>query len=131
MLKTICSVLLAIGLLGCTGKDPGVLYQVLVLKDGQKVASPSLVGEFEQAVSFKLSDEVRVELVSMPPVGDKSIVVAEIFFPQLGTQKAEHRFEAEMDLSLTPSFQYTSKDRQYRVEIMPRRIDLPENRAEI
>ena len=131
MIRTVLvSFALLIVLSSCSKTDPGVMYQVLVLKDGSELASPSLVGEFDQMVAFSVGDEVRVEMMTLKDNQPRQMVSASIYFPEQDSTAPEHEFEARMDLSLTPSFQYSSQDKRYRIEIRPRAIDLPANRAE-
>ena len=131
MLKKLFCLAVGLALSGCAHSEPGIMYQVLILKDGEKLASPNLVGEFRETVAFEVAGEVRVEMVSEPQEGEMASVIAQIYFPKIDADNPEYRFEDDMALGSTPSFQYTSKSKQYRVEIMPRYIELPPNRAKI
>ena len=129
VMRTLLAALFLLLASGCSQSQPGVLYQVTVVKDGQPLASPSLVGEFEQSVSFDVASEVRVEMSARETDGARAFVTAEIYLPSDGEVALAHRFESEMELDKTPSFQYTSEDKRYRIEIRPRNIELPPNRA--
>ncbi|MEM6818069.1 MAG: hypothetical protein AAF578_04725 [Pseudomonadota bacterium] len=59
-----------------------MMYQVLVLKDGSELASPSLVGEFDQMVAFSVGDEIRVEMMTMNDNQPRHMVSASIYFPE-------------------------------------------------
>jgi beta-lactamase regulating signal transducer with metallopeptidase domain len=105
----------------------GVRYEVSIKKNGVMEAQPVLISEFNQESSFELDKQVRVVNYTRTPIGQEAEVMSRIYTYDgekwlLGWQPS-----MKAAITKTPSFEFTSDDKVYRVVIKPRLTKLPDS----
>lgn len=113
--------------------DDGVLFNHIVMKDGQEIARPSVWAPFGQSVAIEVDNAVRVVSRANPP-RDNMSTVESTFYRRVdgewvvdglrsgdgGTMRMQANFDA------TPSFERTlTDDSHVRVVVMPRVAKAP------
>lgn len=103
--------------------QPDVVFTVVFRKDGQYLASPTLVGEFGQELRVEIPNVMRAWVLAMAPNPDGlSFTSAKMALFQDNAWQPAKEMTMEAHLSMTPSFEYTVPDTAYRFVVMPRRI---------
>lgn len=104
----------------------GVVFKVTLLKDGQVVASPSVVGEFGREVTVELAQTMRVVAVASAPNREgHSLTSVKLSLFESGTMQPGKELSMLADLSKTSSFEYSVPGTPYRFVVMPRQVRLP------
>jgi hypothetical protein len=102
---------------------PDVTFQVILLKGGDYLAAPTVLGEFGQEVRIEVPDTMRAVVLAMEPDAEgRSITSAKMSIFQDGAWQPAKEMEMEAHLSWTPSFEYSVEGTPYRFVVMPRRI---------
>jgi beta-lactamase regulating signal transducer with metallopeptidase domain len=102
---------------------PDVVFQVIFMKDGEYLASPTVVGKFGQEVRLEIPNVMRVSTFAEAPNHEGlSFTSARMAVYQNGTWQPAKEMTMQAHLSLTPSFEYSVPDTPYRFVVMPRRI---------
>lgn len=105
----------------------GVMYKVVLLKDGKSVASPSIVGEFGREVTVELAQTMKVVAVSSAPNSEgNSLTAVKLSIFESGAMQPGKEMSMLADLSKTPSFEYSVPGTTYRFIVTPRLVKLPE-----
>jgi hypothetical protein len=101
---------------------PDVVFTVIFNKDGNPLASPTVLGEFGREVCVEVPNVMRALALAMAPdqEGRSSTSAMAIFQDNAWQPPKEMSMKAY--LSKTPSFEYTVPDAPYRFVVMPRRI---------
>jgi hypothetical protein len=102
---------------------PDVVFTVIFRKEGEVLASPTVLGEFGREVCVEVPDVMRAQVMAMAPDEEgRSFTSAKMaIFQDNGWQPAKE-MSMKAHLSMTPSFEYTVPDAPYRFLVMPRRI---------
>jgi hypothetical protein len=102
---------------------PDVVFTVIFRKDGQHLASPTVLGEFGQEVRVEIPNVMRALVLAMAPNQEgRSFTSAKMSLFQDNVWQPAKEMSMEAHLSMTPSFEYTVPDTPYRFVVMPRRI---------
>ncbi len=102
---------------------PDVVFTVMSRKDGEFLASPTVLAEFGHELSIEIPGVMRAQVLAMAPDHDgRSFTSAKmaIFLDNAWQPPKEMSMQAQ--LSLTPSFEYTVPGTAYRFVVMPRQI---------
>ena len=111
---------------------PDVVFTVLFLKDGQYLASPTVLGEFGREVRLEVPNEMRaLVLVEAPGQDGLSFTSAKLAIFQKGSWQPPEELTMEANLTRTPSFEYSVPGTTYRFVVMPRRIVPAANENEV
>ncbi len=113
--------------------DDGVLFNHIVMKDGQEIARPSVWAPFGQSVAIEVDGAVRVVSRANPPRNNMSTVESTFYRRVDGEWVVDGlrsgdggmmRMQANFDA--TPSFERTlTDDSHVRVVVMPRAAKAP------
>lgn len=104
----------------------GVMYKVVLLKDGKAVASPSVVGEFGREVTVELAHTMKVIAVfSAPDNEGHSLTALKLSIFESGAMQPEKEMSMLADLSKSPSFEYSVPGTTYHFIVAPRLVKLP------
>jgi hypothetical protein len=102
---------------------PDVVFTVMFRKDGQHLASPTVLGEFGQEVLVEVPNVMRACVLAMAPNHEgRSFTSAKMAIFQDNAWQPPKEMSMEAHLSMTPSFEYTVPESPYRFVVMPRRI---------
>ena len=100
-----------------------VVFTVIFKKDGNYLASPTILCEFGREVCVEIPNMMRaVILAKTPDPEGRSFTSAKMAIFQDDAWQAAKEMTMEAYLSSTPSFEYTVPDTPYRFVVMPRRI---------
>lgn len=103
-----------------------VVFTIIFKKDGDYLASPTILGEYGREVCVEIPGAMRAVVLARAPDRDgRSFTSAKMAIYQDGAWQPEQEMTMEAYLSLTPSFQYSVPDTAYRFGVMPRRIVPP------
>ena len=104
----------------------GVMFKVVLLKDGSVVASPSVVGEFGREMIVELAQTMKVvAIASAPNSQGHSLTAVKLSLFEGGAMQPGKEMSMLADLSKTPSFEYSVPGTAYRFVVMPRQVTLP------
>jgi hypothetical protein len=104
----------------------GVQFQVLLMRDGKIVSSPTVVGVFGKPVRVDLSQTMKVEAVASAPESDgSSLTAVKLSLFENGEMGPAKEMSMRADLSKTPSFEYSVPGTNARFVVMPRLVKLP------
>ncbi len=104
----------------------GVMFKVVLLKDGQVIASPSVAGEFGREVTVELAQTMRVVAVASEPSKEgHSLTAVKLSIFKNGAMQSAKEMSMLADLSKTPSFEYSVPGTSYRFVVTPRQVKLP------
>jgi hypothetical protein len=107
--------------------DEGVRFDVVLLRDGAVIASPSVLAEFGKSVTVELAQLMRVEAVASAPEGDgRSATSVKLFLFDHGRMMPVQEMSMRAQLKATPSFEYTVPDTKVKFIVMPRSVSLPQ-----
>jgi hypothetical protein len=102
---------------------PDVVFQVVFMKDGEYLASPTVVGKFGQEVRVEIPKVMRVYTVAAAPNREGlSLTSAKMAIYQDNAWQTPKEMTMQAHLSMTPSFEYSVPDTPYRFVVMPRSI---------
>jgi beta-lactamase regulating signal transducer with metallopeptidase domain len=102
---------------------PDVVFQVVFMKDGEYLASPTVVGKFGQEVRLEIPNAMRVSTFAEAPNNEGlSFTSAKMAVYKNGTWQPAKEMTMQAHLSMTPSFEYSVPDTLYRFVVMPRSI---------
>jgi hypothetical protein len=113
-----------------SAEQSGVMFKVVLLKDGKSMASPSVVGEFGREVTVELAQTMKVVAVASAPNSEgHSLTAVKLSVFESGAMQPAKEMSMLADLSKTPSFEYSVPGTTYRFIVTPRlvktRRDLP------
>jgi hypothetical protein len=100
-----------------------VVFNIVLLKERQVIASPAIVSQFGQQVDIEHDGILRVSAIAEAPDADGysyTKVIMSVFDGMLWLPAEEMSMTAY--LSKTPSFQYSVPGTSFRFVIMPRRV---------
>ena len=103
--------------------SPDVIYQVSFLKDGEQIASPTVVGQFGREVRVEIADTLRVVMMAEAPGADgrsRTSIRMSVFAD--GVWGAATEMSANFLLNSTPSFEHSVEGTPYRFVVRPRLI---------
>jgi hypothetical protein len=110
---------------------PDVVYQVIFLKDGKPLASPTVLGEFGREVRVEVPAEMRVLVSAQEPDEDgRSFTSAKMALFEDGDWQSVNEMSMNAYLSMTPSFEHSVENTPYRFIVKPRRIVPAANEGE-
>jgi hypothetical protein len=110
---------------------PDVVYQVIFLKDGKPLASPTVLGEFGREVRVEVPGEMRVLISAQEPDEEgRSFTSAKMALYEDSDWETVKEMSMNAYLSMTPSFQHSVESTPYRFVIQPRRIVPAANEGE-
>lgn len=102
---------------------PDVVFTVVFRKDGEFLASPTVLGEFGCELCVEVPNLMRAQVLAMAPDQEgRSYTSAKMAIFQDNAWQPAKEMSMEAHLSMTPSFEYTVPDAPYRFVVMPRRI---------
>jgi hypothetical protein len=102
---------------------PDVVFTVIFRKDGQHLASPTVLAEFGQEVRVEVPNVMRAWVLARAPNQEgQSFTSAKMSIFQDSAWQPPKEMSMEAQLSMTPSFEYSVPDTAYRFVVMPRRI---------
>ena len=105
----------------------GVMFNVVLLKDGKIVASPGVVGEFGKEVTVEITQTFKVVgLASVPDAEGHSLTAVRLSLFENGAMQPLKEMSMLADLTKTPSFEYSVPGTTYRFVVRPRQVKLPE-----
>ena len=100
-----------------------VVFTVIFMKDGNYLASPTILGEFGCEVCVEVPNMMRALILAKAPDPEgRSFTSAKMAIFQGDAWQPAKEMTMEAYLSSTPSFEYTVPDTPYRFVVMPRRI---------
>ena len=103
--------------------QPDIAFTVIFKRDGNCLASPTVLGEFGREVCIEIPNVMRAVVVAMAPNQEgRSFTSAKMTIFQDNAWQSPKEMSMEAYLSLTPSFEYTVPDSPYRFVVMPRKI---------
>ena len=102
---------------------PDVVFTVVFKKDGNYLASPTVLGEFGREVCVEVPNVMRALVLAMAPDQEgRSFTSAKMAIFQDSAWQPPKEMSMEACLSMTPSFEYSVPDTSYRFVVMQRRI---------
>lgn len=102
---------------------PDLIYQVTFLKNGEYLASPTVVGQFGREVRVEIPDTLRVVMIAEAPDQDgRSLTSIRMSVFADGVWGAFKEMSGNLILSATPSFEYSVEGTPYRFVVLPRLI---------
>jgi hypothetical protein len=102
---------------------PDVVFTVMFKKDGQVLATPTVIGEFGHEVTVEVPNIMRALVLAMAPDQQGlSFTSAKMAIFQDNAWQSPKEMSMKAHLSMTPSFEYTVPEAPYRFVVMPRRI---------
>src|ERR1700744_1148659 len=102
---------------------PDVTFQVIFLKDGKYLASPTVLGEFGREVRIEVPNAMRALVLAMAPDQEgQSFTSAKMSIFQDDAWQPAKEMEMRAYLSMTPSFEYSVEGTPFRFVVMPRMI---------
>jgi hypothetical protein len=100
-----------------------VAFTVIFKKDGNHLASPTVLGQFGREVCIEIPNLMRaVVLANAPDQAGRSFTSAKMAIFQDDAWAEAEEMSMEAYLSMTPSFEHTVPNSPYRFVVMPRRI---------
>ncbi|APV52002.1 hypothetical protein BWI17_21430 [Betaproteobacteria bacterium GR16-43] len=110
--------------------ENGILFKVVLLKDGKVVASPSAVGEFGREVTVELAQTMKVVAVAATPNSEgHSLTAVKLSLFEGGAMQPGKEMSMLADLTKSPSFEYSVPGTPYRFVVMPRQVKLPDTKG--
>src|SRR5687767_8646529 len=108
----------------------GVLFKVVLLKDGKPVASPSVLGEFGRELTVELDQTMKMVAVASTPNSEgHSLTAVKLSVFESGAMQPAKEMSMLADLSKTPSFEYSVPGTAYRFVVAPRLVKLPKSKG--
>jgi len=102
---------------------PEVVFTVVFMKDGQYLASPTVLAEFGREVRVEVPNEMRVLTLALAPNEEGlSFTSAKMAICQDNVWQPPFEMTMEAYLSKTPSFEYSVPETPYRFVVMQRRV---------
>jgi hypothetical protein len=101
---------------------PDVVFTVIFNKDGNPLASPTVLGEFGREVCVEVPNVMRALALAMAPDQEGRSFTSAMAIFQDNAWQPPKEMSMKAYLSKTPSFEYTVPDAPYRFVVMPRRI---------
>lgn len=102
---------------------PDVVFTVILRKDGEFLAAPTVLGEFGRELCVEIPELMRAQVLAMAPNPDgRSLTSAKMAIFRDNAWQEPKEMSMEAQLSMTPSFEYTVPDTSYRFVVMPRGI---------
>lgn len=102
---------------------PDLIYQVTFLKNGEYLASPTVVGQFGREVRVEVPDTLRVVMVAEAPGEDgRSHTSVRMSVFADGDWGHDKTMSADLPLTSTPSFEHSVEGTPYRFVVRPRLI---------
>ncbi|MFN7387914.1 helix-turn-helix transcriptional regulator [Brevundimonas sp.] len=106
--------------------EPDVVYQVLFLKDGEYLASPTVAGHFGREVRVELPNAMRVVVSAETPDNEgRSFAIARMSLFTDGDWRDVRTMSMRAVLTATPSFEYSVEGTPYRFVVLMRKIVPP------
>lgn len=110
---------------------PDVVYTVVFLKDGERLAAQTVVGRYGREVRVEIPNVMRVVVMAeAPDENSRSFTSAKMAVFKDGAWQAAKEMSMEATLSMTPSFEYSVEGTPYRFVVMPRSITPAANESE-
>jgi hypothetical protein len=98
-----------------------VQFKVLLIRDGNVVSSPTVVGEFGKRVTVDLSQTMRVEAIAQAPEADgSSLTAVKLSLFENGVMGPAKEMSMRANLASTPSFEYSVPGTNARFVVVPR-----------
>lgn len=105
---------------------PDVVFRVVFTKAGERLAAPTVVGQFGEEVGFEVPKLMRVALLAQKPgPNGKSFTSAKMAIFQNDAWQPAKEMTMDATLSATPSFEYSVDGTPYRFVVMPRLVASP------
>lgn len=106
-------------------RGKGVRFEISIKKNGEILSQPVLLSEFGQKASVEVDSQIKIVNMAQKPQGQRSYVESLIY--QNGDRGwiLIQQLEMSAAIAQTPSFEYTTPDKQYRIVIKQRLADLP------
>jgi hypothetical protein len=102
---------------------PDVVYNVLFLKDGEYLSTPTVAAQYGREVRIEVPNLMRVEISAERPDAEaRSLTVAKLAVFKDGSWQAPKVMSMRAELNMTPSFEYSVEGTPYRFVVMPRQI---------
>ena len=103
-----------------------VLFQVVLLRDGKIVSSPTVLAEFGKPVRIDLSQTMKVEAVAQAPeIDGASLTSVKLSLFEKGKMGPAKAMAMRANLSKSPAFEYSVPGTNARFVVMPRLVKLP------
>jgi hypothetical protein len=114
--------------LSAANAETGIRFDAVMMKDGVVVARPSVWSGFDQQIAAEVPGLIRFVAQAGVPVNGRSMVKAKFYYFDRGEWRKGWEPEGEMQITLTPSFEYTFKDdERYRIVLKPRQAERPQD----
>ncbi|MBC3877032.1 M56 family metallopeptidase [Undibacterium sp. FT79W] len=106
-------------------RGKGVRFEISIKRNGEILAQPVLLSEFGQKASVEVDNQIKIVSIAQKPQGQRSYVESLIY--QNGDKGwiLIQQLDMSAAIAQTPSFEYTTPDKQYRIVIKQRLADLP------
>lgn len=106
-------------------RGKGVRFEISIKRNGEILAQPVLLSEFGQKASVEVDNQIKIVSIAQKPQGQRSYVESLIY--QNGDKGwiLIQQLDMSAAIAQTPSFEYTTPDKQYRIVIKPRLADIP------
>lgn len=92
-------------------------------KDGEVLATPAGLGEFGQELCIEIPETMRAQVFAMAPDQEgRSFTSEKMAIFQDNARQPAKEMSMQVQLSMTPSFEYSVSGTPYRFVVMPRRI---------
>jgi hypothetical protein len=102
---------------------PDVVFTIIFRRDGEVLATPTVLGEFGSELCVELPDVMRALVLAMAPDQEgRSFTSAKMAIFRDNAWQPPKEMSMEAHLSMTPSFEYAVPDTPYRFVVMPRSI---------
>ena len=103
--------------------EPDVVYQVLFLRDGDYLASPTVAGQYGREVRVELPNAMRVVVSAEAPDNEgRSFATARMSLFTDGDWRDVRTMSMRAVLTATPSFEYSVDGTPYRFVVMMRKL---------
>jgi len=102
---------------------PDVVFTVIFRRDGEVLATPTVLGEFGRELCVEIPEVMRAQVLAMAPDQEgRSFTSAKMAIFQDNAWQPAKEMSMQAHLSMTPSFEYSVPGTPYRFVVMPRRI---------
>jgi hypothetical protein len=108
----------------------GVLFEVVLLREGKVVASPKVLAEFGKTVAMAQGQVMKFEgTASAPDNEGNSFTAVKLSLFENGEMRQLREMSMLANLTKTPSFEYSVPGTNARFVVMPRLVRLPESKG--
>ncbi len=108
----------------------GVLFDVVLTRDGKVVSSPKVIAEFGRRVSLSEGGVMQFEGSASPPDGEgNSFTAVKLSLFENGEMKAFDEMSMLANLTKSPSVEFSVPGTNARFVVKPRMVKLPPSKG--